>query len=133
MTERVATRESRVFNEPSRRDFVALLQSRIAWDRQTFLLRTIFEVYALLVRQQRILKEGTCAAAVGIAFHNQHALTRANLAHGLAGLNKARGCLPALEMALQVCVFDEGCSTLDKPIDDTQDDEPCALGRVEDA
>src|SRR3954462_1836501 len=108
MTERVATRESCVFNEPSRRDFVASLQSRIAWDRQTFLLRTIFEVYALLVRQHRILKEGTCAAAVGIAFYNQHALARTNLAHGLASLGKARGCLPGLEVAFQVGVFDEG-------------------------
>jgi hypothetical protein len=133
MPEHVATRESRVLNEPSRRDFVALLQSRIAWDCQTFLPRTMFEVYALLVRYERILKERTCAAAVGIAFHNQHPLARANLAHRLAGLNKARGCLPALEMALQVCVFDEGCSTSDKPIDNTQNDEPSALGRIEDA
>src|SRR3954454_8544196 len=108
MPERVAARESRVFNEPSRRDFVALLQSRIAWDRQTFLPRTMFEVYALLVRYKRILKEGTCAAAVGIAFYNHHALARTNLAHRLASLGKARAYLPGLEMAVRVCVFDEG-------------------------
>src|ERR1700688_1553568 len=87
----------------------------------------------LFFGEHGVLKEGACTLAIRISGNDEHALERANVAHGLARLGKIRRGFAAFEVALEVGISDPGLAFRCEGIGDAENDEPSALGGVEDA
>ena len=63
------------------------------------------ERFVLLFGQHRILEERARAPAVWVTLNDQHALARTDVTNGLTRLGEIWKALAALEVALQVGVF----------------------------
>ena len=80
-----------------------------------------------------VLEERTRALTIGIAGNDEHAFDGADVAHGLARLGEIGRGFTAFEVALEIGVTDARRATGCQGVGDAENDEPSALGSVEDA
>src|SRR5215469_4436834 len=129
----ITARKSGVLDQPCGRNLVILLQRRMAGNREFLFCGSFLQRVVLLFGQHRILEERSSAPAVGIAFHDQHALARSNATNGFADLRETWRAVASVEIAFQVVVFNVWLAAGCERIGHVHDNEPSALARVEDA
>ena len=80
-----------------------------------------------------ILEKRSGALAIGIAGDDQHAFAGANVADRFASLGEIGASLAAFEMPFQVGIFEVRLAAGRERVGDAENDEPSALGRIENA
>ena len=108
-------------------------QRRIARKHHAPGLGTLAQVQMLFFGENGVLEERSCALAIRIAWHDQHAFQRTDMADRFPRLREVRPRLATGEMPLQVGVFNVRLAPGIERERDAQNDEPPTLTRIEDA
>src|SRR5208337_1648068 len=119
----VSAGESGFLNQPRCGNFSALLECRIAGHDKPLGRGALVQIFMLLFGEHGILEKRAGALAIGIARDDEHALARADVAHGLARFSEIGARFAAFEMTLQVGIFEVRLAAGLERVGDAENDE----------